>query len=89
MSRGYVSKNLKTVECEPWKRDISRVEDVIAGATSERRNLRVYGKLPFPVRARARNLITKRRHRTSQGFRESTHYRRESYAMQIPARTRP
>lgn len=84
MSQEYVSKNLKTVECEPWKRDISRVGDVIASATSGRRNLRVYGKLPFPARARARNLITKRRRRTSQGFRESTHSRRESCAMQIP-----
>jgi len=35
------------------------------------------------------NLITKRRYCVSQGFHESTHSRCESYAMQIPPRTRP
>lgn len=35
------------------------------------------------------NLITKRRYCASQGFRKSTHSRCESYAMQIPPRTRP
>jgi len=39
------------MECEPWKHGISRVGDVIADATSGRRNLRVYTESCLFLRA--------------------------------------
>lgn len=48
-SQGYVSKNLKTAECEPWKRDISR--RCHCRRDFGEKKSPCYGKLPFPTRA--------------------------------------